>query len=50
MWLMLICAFPMEMYILVPQGETMLNISGFFLATAHGYGNEGGKDFEAKVC
>jgi hypothetical protein len=35
-------AFPKEMYILVPQGETTLNISGFFMATTHGYCTEGG--------
>jgi hypothetical protein len=46
---MLIRAFPKEMYILVPRGETMLNISGFFLAVAHGYGTKCGRDFEAKV-
>jgi hypothetical protein len=45
---MLNCTFPEEMYILVPWGETMLKISGFFLAARHGYGTEGGGDFEAR--
>jgi hypothetical protein len=46
---MLICAFPKEMYILVPRGKIMLNIFGFFLAAAHGYDTKGGRNFEAKV-
>jgi hypothetical protein len=50
LWLMLICAFLKEMYILVPSSETMLNIYRFFLVAAHGYGTEAGRDFEAKVC
>jgi hypothetical protein len=38
------------MHILVPWGKVVLNISSFFLAVIDGYGAEGGRDFEAKVC
>jgi hypothetical protein len=41
-WLMLICTLPYEVHILVPWGETILNISGFLLAAIHGYCTEGG--------
>jgi hypothetical protein len=47
---MLICPFPKEMYILVPRGETTLDISGFFLTATHGYCTEGGWNFEANIC
>jgi hypothetical protein len=47
---MLICAIPKEMYIVVPRCKTALNVSGFFLATAHSYCTKGGWNFKAKVC
>jgi hypothetical protein len=46
---MLDCTFPKEIYILMPWGEIILNISSFFLAAEHGYGIKGGRNFEAKV-
>jgi hypothetical protein len=45
-----ICSILEEMHILVPQGKTTPNISGFLLASGHGYYTEGGGDIEAKIC
>jgi hypothetical protein len=45
----LICIFSQEMHVLVPRGETMLDVSSFFLATEYGYYAEGGWDFKAEV-
>jgi hypothetical protein len=42
MRLTLIYPFPKEMYILMPRGETTLDIPGFLLVVAYGYCIEGG--------